>query len=230
MDTYPLSVRPKAWVLVCAGLLAARAQADQGATSPAALRDGPFIENVAQVDASSAGPSATQDNADVPWSPRKSANYVGLSLGSARFNMPCIDGMVCKRSGKALTFYAGGEFSQRWGFELAYMRMSNMEHAGNALRVKGLSASLLGELPLTPSCRLIGRVGTNYAWTRVDQSINPAQPTGSAHGLGLSLGGGINWDFAQRWTATAEWNRHDFKFVTGRDTVDAATVGMRYRY
>ncbi|MDI1258329.1 porin family protein [Aquabacterium sp.] len=151
-----------------------------------------------------------------------------MSIGSAR--LPCIEGMVCRRSGRAITLYGGGEFSQRWGFELAYMRMSNLEHVGNAVRVRGINVNVLGELPLGSSLSLTGRLGANYARTRMDLATNPAVPTGSAQGFGLSYGVGMNWDVSERWSASADLNRHDFKFVTGRDNVDTATVGLRYRY
>ena len=138
--------------------------------------------------------------------------------------------MVCRRSGKAITLYAGGDFSKRWGFELAYMRMSNMEYAGNAVRVKGLNLNLLGELPLGSRISLTGRLGTNYARTRMDPTPSSVAPTGSAQGFGLSYGVGLSWSISQSWSASTDLNRYDFKFVTGRDNVDTATLSLRYKY
>jgi OOP family OmpA-OmpF porin len=222
MTSQPLNGRRPGWVaplcacgLVC-GLATQAVAGDR--VDNASLQEGPLAS------------SAAQAKSDDLWAPRQNPHYVGLSVGTARFNMPCLDGMVCKRNGKAFTLYAGSEFSQRWGFELAYMRMSNMERDGNAVRVKGLSASLIGELPLSSRWKLAGRVGTNYAWTRMAQAANPAEPTGSSRGFGLSYGTGVSVDFAQGWAASLDWNRHDFKFVTGRDTVDTASLGVRYRF
>ena len=107
---------------------------------------------------------------------------------------------------------------------------SNLEHVGNAVRVRGLNVNLLGEVPLGSRLSLTGRLGANYARTRMDLATNPAVPTGAAHGFGLSYGVGMNWDVSERWSASADLNRHDFKFVTGRDNVDTATLGLRYRY
>lgn len=183
--------------------------------------DGPFASNLEYSNEAAVAP-------DQGWTPRQKKHHVGMAIGSAR--LPCIDGMVCRRSGRAITLYAGGEFSQRWGFELAYMRMSNLEHVGNAVRVRGVNVNLVGELPLGSRLSLTGRLGGNYARTRMDLATNPAVPTGSAHGFGLSYGVGMNWDVSERWSASADLNRHDFKFVTGRDSVDTATVGLRYRY
>ena len=147
---------------------------------------------------------------------------MGLSVGSAR--LPCIEGMECHRDGRVYTLYAGGALSKRWGFELAYMRMSNMEHAGNAVRVRGLNVNLVGEVPLASRLQLVGRLGTNFAKTNMDQAANGSEPGGSARGVGLSYGAGLNWGVSDNWSAGADWNRHDLKFVTGRDTVDTATV------
>lgn len=179
------------------------------------------------------GPLASQGEPpriDESSTSRHASRHVGLSVGTARFNMPCLEGLVCKRSGKAITLYAGGDLSQRWGFELAYMRMSNMVRDGNALRVKGLNVSLIGELPLASRLNLVGRVGTNYAWTRMDQAMALGQPTNSARGFGVSYGAGLNVDIAQGWNASFDWNRHGVKFVTGRESVDTATLSLRYRY
>jgi hypothetical protein len=215
------------WIAVAClcGLLAQPAAAQtQDTTSPIPAADQPAVQDGPLANASTPGLG------DGLWKPRQSSHHVGLSVGTARFNMPCLDGMVCKRNGKAITLYAGGDLSQRWGFELAYMRMSNMERDGNALRVKGLNVSLIGELPLVSRVSLIGRVGTNYAWTRMDQATSLGQTTNSARGFGVSYGAGLNLDIAQGWSASADLNRHNVKFVTGRDSVDTATVSLRYRY
>lgn len=213
-----LSLRTWWMLMLCVG-----SQSGQAADVPADLPavDGPFASNVEYS-------TAASGSADQGWRPRQKKNHVGLSMGSAR--LPCIEGMVCRRSGRAITLYAGGEFSQRWGFELAYMRMSNLEHVGNAVRVRGLNVNLLGEVPLGSRLSLTGRLGANYARTRMDLATNPAVPTGAAHGFGLSYGVGMKWDVSERWSASADLNRHDFKFVTGRDNVDTATLGLRYRY
>ncbi|RZI85890.1 MAG: porin family protein [Rubrivivax sp.] len=217
MDIHPPLSRPPAWLALaaCLSMYGATVQAEEPS-----LLDGPVVSP-----AQSEAPKV-----DELWSPRTSNPHVGLSIGKAHFGMPCIEGLVCKRSGKAITVYAGGDFSQRWGFELAYMRMSNLERDGNAVRVKGLNLNLIGELPLSSLWRLTGRIGTNYAWTRMAQAANVQEPTGSARGFGLSYGTGVSVDVAQGWTASADWNRHDFKFVTGRDKVDTATLSLRYRY
>lgn len=220
MDFPQQQLRLRKWCLV---LLCVCSQFSQAADAPEDLpgKDGPFASNLEY------NPEAT-DPSSAGWQPRQAKHHVGLSIGSAR--MPCPEGMVCRRNGRAITLYAGGEFSQRWGFELAYMRMSNLEHVGNAVRVRGLNVNLLGEMPLGSRVSLIGRLGANYARTRMDLATNASVPTGSAHGLGLSYGVGVNWDVSQNWSASADLNRHDFKFVTGRDNVDTAALSLRYRY
>ena len=209
------------WIAAaCLGSLLACAHAADPSEGPSAVaaQDGPLASKTTPV------------QTDEPWTPRRSSRHVGLSVGTARFNMPCLQGLVCKRSGKAITLYAGGDLSQRWGFELGYMRMSNMVRDGNALRVKGLNVSLIGELPLASRVNLIGRVGTNYAWTRMDQAASLGETTNSARGFGVSYGAGVNLAIAQGWSAAIDWNRHGVKFVTGRESVDTATLSLRYRY
>lgn len=216
--------RPLAWLL---SALCVCSQSSQAADidEPPPLRDGPLVSNVPGAAAERLDGSVTGG-----WKPRVNKHHVGLSIGKARFNVPCIEGMVCKRNGRAITFHAGSDLSKRLGFELSYMRMSNMAHEGNAIRVRGLNLNLLGELPLASSLTLTGRVGTNYARTRMDVASGTGVVTGKAQGFGLSYGLGLNWDISDRWAATTDLNRHQFKFVTGRDTVDTATVSLRYRY
>lgn len=216
--------RPSAWLLAAVCVCSQSSQAAE-ADDPSPLRDGPFVSNVANASSSQAsGP--VEDG----WKPRVNKHHVGLSIGKARFNLPCIEGMVCRRNGKAITLHAGSDLSKRLGVELSYMRMSNTAHEGNAIRVRGLNLNLLGELPLASSLTLTGRVGTNYARTRMDVASVTGVVTGKAQGFGLSYGLGLNWDISDRWTAATDLNRHQFKFVTGRDTVDTATLSLRYRY
>lgn len=213
-------------VLLCAFSQLSHAK-DAQADEPA--QDGPFDRQPAS-NGDDGGQTVAPSDIAQDWKTRDKKHHVGLSIGAAKLKMPCIEGMVCRKNGKALTLYAGGDLSQRWGFELAYMRMSNMEYAGNAVRVRGLTLTLLGELPIGSRFSLTGRLGTNYARTRMDLTTNASVPTGSAQGFGLSYGASLNWRISERWSASTDVNRHDFKFVTGHDNVDTATLSLRYRY
>lgn len=215
--------RPSAWLLAA---LCVCSQLSQAADieEPEPPRDGPFVSNLASTGAGAAAEPVEEAVAS-GWKPRVNKHHVGLSIAKARFNMPCIEGMVCRRNGRAITLHAGSDLSKRLGFELSYMRMSNMAHEGNAIRVRGLNLNLLGELPLAASLSLTGRVGTNYARTRMEGVVS-----GKAQGFGLSYGLGLNWDISDRWSAVTDLSRHQFKFITGRDTVDTAGVTFRYRY
>lgn len=221
--------KPRGWLLAALCVCSQSSQAAANTDEPAPLRDGPFVSNVASANAGQATDASDLGVVD-GWKPRVNKHHVGLSIGKARFNMPCIEGMVCRRNGKAITLHAGSDLSKRLGFELSYMRMSNMAHEGNAIRVRGLNLNLLGELPLASGLNLTGRVGTNYARTRMDVPTALGVVTGKAQGFGLSYGLGLNWAISERWSAATDLNRHQFKFVTGRDTVDTAAVTFRYRY
>jgi opacity protein-like surface antigen len=55
--------------------------------------------------------------------------------------------------------------------------------------------------------------------------------SGSDSGWGLGFGFGAAWDFAPQWSLVAEWERHDYHFAGDRkDYVDAASIGVRYRF
>ena len=227
MTTPKLQRKSGAWWLGLWLVLPHLGQAADISEDPPVL-DGPFAS---RADSDRDGDDvALPSGLDHEWKSRQKKHHVGLSIGTARLKLPCIAGMVCRRSGKAITLYAGGDLTQRWGFELAYVRMSNMEYAGSAVRVRGLNLNLLGELPLGGRASLTGRLGTNYARTRMDPSGNPAVATGSERGFGLSYGVGLNWNVSQNWSASTDWNRHELKFVTGRDNVDTANLSLRYRY
>jgi hypothetical protein len=219
--------KPRTWLLAALCVCSHFSQAAEAENLPPVI-DGPYISNVA----STASGNVIEQTGGVSedWKPRANKHHVGLSIGKARFNVPCIEGMVCRRSGRAITLHAGSDLSKRLGFELAYMRMSNTVHEGNAIRVRGLNVNMLGELPLASSVTLTGRVGANYARTRMDVATATGAVSGKAQGFGLSYGVGLNWDISDRWSAATDLNRHSFKFVTGRDTVDTATVNLRYRY
>jgi len=225
MNPHEQPVKPRAWWLavlcVCSQFSHAAELQDLQPVS-----DGPFVSN----QASTASSSVLEQSSGEDWKPRANKHHVALSIGKARFNVPCIEGMVCRRNGRAITLHAGSDLSKRLGFELAYMRMSNTVHEGNAIRVRGLNVNMLGELPLASSLTLTGRLGANYARTRMDVASPTGSVSGKAHGFGLSYGVGLNWDISDRWSAATDLNRHSFKFVTGRDTVDTATVNLRYRY
>jgi outer membrane immunogenic protein len=96
-----------------------------------------------------------------------------------------------------------------------------------------------------------GRGGVAWTHEKIDEGyINPAtgvavDPSASVMRTGWTLGAGVEWAFAPRWSANADYNYHDFgtkgpiqlisptEGVTVahlKDTIHAATIGVNYHY
>ena len=46
----------------------------------------------------------------------------------------------------------------------------------------------------------------------------------------MSYGLGVGYQFTPQLEVTAEYERHDFDFAPGDQTLDLMSVGLRYRY
>ena len=74
-----------------------------------------------------------------------------------------------------------------------------------------------------------GKIGTTYGWT--DTSSNrPGISTGSEKGFGLSYGLGIGYRLTPQFEVVGEYERHNFDFAPGDQTLDLLSVGLRYQY
>ena len=75
----------------------------------------------------------------------------------------------------------------------------------------------------------MGKIGTTYGWT--DTSSNrPGISTGSEKGFGLSYGLGIGYRLTPQFEVVGEYERHNFDFAPGDQTLDLLSVGLRYQY
>lgn len=73
--------------------------------------------------------------------------------------------------------------------------------------------------------------GHDYGRTSVSSTPGSGVTSGDEDGFGLSLGARVSFDFSERWSAILQWKRHDFKFSgSGRDNVNATTLGLKYRF
>jgi OOP family OmpA-OmpF porin len=161
-----------------------------------------------------------------------STTYIGFNAGHSHYRGGCGTGAFsCDEKDNAYSIYGGGMFNNNVGFELGYIDMGRIERAGGNTKAHGFNVSLLGRVPVNQTLGFFGKVGTTYGRTSVSSAAGSGVTAGSESGFGLSLGAGLSFDFNDKWSAVLQWERHDFKFSgTGRDNVDATSVGLKYRF
>jgi outer membrane immunogenic protein len=135
-------------------------------------------------------------------------------------------------------------------------------HAGQVNFFAGGSAPSQGTLVNNFLASATGRLGYSFAdhwlvfarggaaWTneRIDSAFTnlagiPVDPSATMTRSGGTAGGGLEWAFAPRWSATFEYNYYDFGrqsvLMTSstnnvstllRDTIHTATVGVNYHF
>lgn len=178
--------------------------------------------------AQTSNPSGSDNSA---WYAPGSA-YLGFNAGRSNFRQGCGTGVFnCGDKDNAYSLYGGSMFSNNFGLELGYLDMGSIDRGGGTTKAHGINLSLVGKVPLTPTWGLFGKVGTTYGRTSVTSTPGSGVPSGDEDGFGLSLGAGVSYDFTDRWSAVLQWERHDFKFSgSGRDNVNATTLGLKYRF
>lgn len=175
--------------------------------------------------------SPSSSSASSAWYAPGSA-YLGFNAGRSNFRQGCGTGVFnCGDRDNAYSLYGGSMFSNNFGLELGYLDMGSIDRGGGTTKAYGINMSLVGKVPLSPTWGLFGKVGTTYGRTSVTSTPGSGIPSGDEDGFGLSLGAGVSYDFTDRWAAVLQWERHDFKFSgSGRDNVNATTLGLKYRF
>lgn len=157
--------------------------------------------------------------------------YLGLSLGRSHYGVDCGGtAFVCDKTDEAVKLSAGAMTGNFWGVELGFVDLGRIARAGGTTRAQGLNLSLVGKAPLWRAFNVFGKVGTTYGRTDVSTAPLSTVPGGSDHGLGLSYGAGLSYDFTPRLSATLEIDSNDFRFIGGRDQVRSTNLGLQYRY
>lgn len=155
---------------------------------------------------------------------------IGLNLGRSNFQVPCGNVFACDDTEHYWAVYGRTMASDMWGSEIAFVDMGDMARGGGTTRARGLNVSLVGKVPISQTFGVFGKVGALYGRTRTSTAAGADIASGNDNGFGLSVGAGLNWDFSPRVSAVLQWDRYDFRFRSGRDPVNAASVGLQYRY
>jgi OmpA-OmpF porin, OOP family len=162
--------------------------------------------------------------------PMTSYGYAGINLGTARWSdTPCGIGYGCDNGAFAGKIYTGGLISRMVGLEVGYINFGRPDRAGGQWRAQGLNASVVANLPVDP-VNVFARFGTTYGWTRTRTGLGSGVMGGDDNGFGLAYGVGIGFDINPRMQVTAEWDRNQFRFVSGREDLDLYSLGLRMKF
>ncbi len=209
--------------LACALALAVPAWA-QGSTG------GDTLDSKMDTGTSGAGPDATQSGSSSWWMPASGRTALGLNVGRSDFQVPCGTVFSCDDTDRYWSLYGRSMAGDYWGSELAFIDTGRMERAGGTTRARGLNVSLVGRVPIAQTFSAFGKVGALYGRTRTSTAAGADIAGGNENGFGLSVGAGLSWDFSPKVSAVLEWDRYNFKFRSGRDPVNTASLGLQYRY
>ena len=167
------------------------------------------------------------------WMPYSTGGgYIGLNLGRSDYNVGCgPTALACDQKGDFGKFTLGALVNQNLGYELAYLHNGTIDRAGGSTRAQGLNFSVVGRIPLAQQFSLHAKLGATYGRTRVSSVAGSGVTDGKDSGFGIGYGVGASWDFTPQFSLVAEWERHDYHFAgSGKDGVDAASIGVRYRF
>lgn len=174
--------------------------------------------------------SGTQASSSSWWMPGSGRTAIGLNVGRSDFKTPCGAVFACDDTDRYWTIYGRTMANDMWGSEIAFVDMGDMERGGGSTRARGLNISLVGKMPIAQTFGVFGKVGAMYGRTRTSTAAGADIAGGNENGFGLTVGAGLSWDFSPRMSAVLEWDRYNFRFQSGRDAVNTASVGLQYRY
>ena len=162
--------------------------------------------------------------------PSATQGYVGLSLGRSSFDPDCVPGFGCDDKDRVIKLTAGAVTNQIWGAEFGFIDFGKANSGGGTLKAKGLSLAGTANFDFGSGLSAFAKLGLTYARTKTSASPLANISTGSENSLGLNWGLGLAWAFDPKWALVGEWEQYRLKFAPGRQTVDALTIGVRYRY
>ncbi len=169
------------------------------------------------------------------WMPGSGRTAIGLNLGRSNFHPPCEPGFACDRRDNYVALTARNMASETFGGELGLIYLGRMSRSGDDTEASGINLSLVAKTPTLqgPAARLgaFAKLGTIWSHTRTQTAAGSTLAGGTENGFGLSAGAGLSWDFSPRMSAVLEWDRYWVHFAgTGRDPVNATSVGLQWKY
>lgn len=160
------------------------------------------------------------------------SGYIGFNAGKSDFSVGGGNGLFSSESkDTAYNIYGGSYFNPNFGLEAGFTDFGKIKRGGGTTKANGINLSLVGKLPLSQSFNLLGKVGTTYGRTDVSSSPVSGIPRGKESGFGLSYGIGAEYLFTPTLSGVLQYDEHNMKFAgTDKESVGAATVGLRYRF
>jgi OOP family OmpA-OmpF porin len=166
---------------------------------------------------------ATSASNWAPWGP---GGYIGLNAGRSDYSL---GGGDDKDNFGRLSL--GAMVNPNFGYEIGYVDFGNVDRAGGNTKARGVNLSLVGRVPLGERFGVFGKLGTTYGRSTVSSAVGSGVTPGRETGWGVAYSLGASFDITQQWSVVAEWERHDIRFAgTGREEIDAASIGVRYRF
>jgi len=161
--------------------------------------------------------------------------YAGIALGASTLRAdstsPDIDD---DGTGSTFRVYGGYQFTDRFGAELGYARIGDVEQtftddAGStthALRARSLYAAATGRLPLTSAFSVSGKLGVSYG--EVSGTDLPAASHATGHRLSPLVGLGVEY---QPWDRVALSISYDYYGkVSDEVSANSLSAGVRVSF
>ena len=178
----------------------------------------------------SSTPNAASSSGYSMYSP--GSTYIGFNYGQSNYHMNNGGGgFTANQTKRSYSLYGGAYFSEYFGVQLGYTDFDRIPRSGGSTYANGFSVSLVGRLPVAPSFNLLGRLGTTYSRTNVSSNPLSGITPGSESSWGASYGIGAEYAFNPSWSGVVAYDEYRMKFAgTGRDKVNATSIGVRYKF
>ncbi len=158
--------------------------------------------------------------------------YLGLNFGQSTFRLNSgTGGFTSQERKNSYNLYGGAYFTENFGAQIGYTDFDRINRAGGSTYANGVTLSLVGRLPVASSFNLLGRIGTTYSRTNVTSNPASGITPGNENSWGASYGVGAEYVFSPNWSGVLQFDQYNMKFAgTGRDKVNATSLGVRYSF
>lgn len=143
------------------------------------------------------------------WWPPSERGYIGLTGGRTHFD---------QGRGNAYSLSLGGFWNPQMGLEVAATDFGRSDTAD----AYGFSVSGVARLPINDTFSAFAKLGLQYS--RSDAA--GVRDTG----FGETYGVGVDISLTRQVAAVLQYDRAAVHFASGRDRVNLASVGLKYRY